>query len=259
MWRRSLLFAGLLPLAACGSLFPYESTGSCPQMGQGVCASVREVYHATEKSDHVEAAPLPPPAAATGLASGARSVAAGVSAPTAPAQPVQPPATPATAAEPASRNPDVLPVTYAGDGSLPLRTPAEVMRIWIAPWVTSDGDLMMSGYVMTELRERTWQVGGQAVGAVTDLRPVSFDRLPAAVPTQNESAPPLLPSPSPGSGIVSARASASAAPSISMSPVPTVAPSLSPPRPVVRAATGAQPGAPEGGFWQTAPGMPPVQ
>lgn len=42
---------------------------------------------------------------------------------------------------------------------LPIRTPAKVMRIWIAPWEDEDGDLIASGYVYTEIEPRRWQVG----------------------------------------------------------------------------------------------------
>ena len=32
------------------------------------------------------------------------------------------------------------------DDPTPIRTPAQVMRIWIAPWEDSEGDLMVSNY-----------------------------------------------------------------------------------------------------------------
>lgn len=39
---------------------------------------------------------------------------------------------------------------------LPLRLPAQVMRIWLAPWEDERGDLHASGYVYTEIAPRTW-------------------------------------------------------------------------------------------------------
>lgn len=44
-------------------------------------------------------------------------------------------------------------------GTIPLRTPARVLRIWIAPWEDEGGDLHMPGLVYTEVENRRWQVG----------------------------------------------------------------------------------------------------
>lgn len=44
----------------------------------------------------------------------------------------------------------------------PIRTPSQVMRIWIAPWEDADGDLMVSNYVYTELEPRRWMIGKSA-------------------------------------------------------------------------------------------------
>jgi conjugal transfer pilus assembly protein TraV len=44
-------------------------------------------------------------------------------------------------------------------GTIPLRTPARVLRIWIAPWEDDGGDLHMPGLVYTEVESRRWQVG----------------------------------------------------------------------------------------------------
>lgn len=41
----------------------------------------------------------------------------------------------------------------------PIRSPAQVMRIWVAPREDTSGDLVMSGYVFTELEPRKWVVG----------------------------------------------------------------------------------------------------
>lgn len=45
---------------------------------------------------------------------------------------------------------------------VPVRTPAEVMRIWIAPWESDDGDLMTPGYLYTEIEPRRWVMGQPA-------------------------------------------------------------------------------------------------
>ncbi len=44
-------------------------------------------------------------------------------------------------------------------GPLPIRTPAKVMKIWIAPWNDKNGDLHVPAYVYTEIEGRKWQVG----------------------------------------------------------------------------------------------------
>lgn len=42
---------------------------------------------------------------------------------------------------------------------IPIRTPAVVMRIWIAPWEDKNGDLITTGFVHTEIEPRRWVVG----------------------------------------------------------------------------------------------------
>lgn len=42
------------------------------------------------------------------------------------------------------------------DKPVPIRTPAVVMRIWIAPWVDDNDDLIAPGYVYTEIEPRKW-------------------------------------------------------------------------------------------------------
>lgn len=61
----------------------------------------------------------------------------------------------------AVRSPESAPNPKIDDPT-PLRTPAQVMRIWIAPWEDADGDLNVSGYVYTELEPRRWMIGKSA-------------------------------------------------------------------------------------------------
>ena len=49
--------------------------------------------------------------------------------------------------------------TIPVEDTLPIRTPAKVMRIWIAPWEDEEGDLIASGYIYTEIESRRWQIG----------------------------------------------------------------------------------------------------
>lgn len=39
---------------------------------------------------------------------------------------------------------------------VPIRTPAQVMRIWVAPYVDTNGDLVAPGFVYTEIEPRRW-------------------------------------------------------------------------------------------------------
>ena len=42
------------------------------------------------------------------------------------------------------------------DKPVPIRTPSQVMRIWVAPYVDVNGDLQAPGYVYTEIEPRRW-------------------------------------------------------------------------------------------------------
>ena len=45
------------------------------------------------------------------------------------------------------------------DEPIPVRTPPQVMRIWVAPYEDKEGDFVMSGYVYTEVAPRRWTLG----------------------------------------------------------------------------------------------------
>ena len=221
--RRSALMI-LLPvtLAGCGWAVPYNSTSSCPQLGDGVCASARSIYGASDHRSVVTAEDLGPPAAAATASAqvqgGASRLAAGspVASGTASVAAV-PPAGAADANETTLLGRGgALPVSFAPDGSVPLRVPSHVMRIWVAPYENSEGDLVMPGYVFTDVSPGGWQVGqtrvlsertlkpldpeppaagsgGSAPPASVPLRPLPEMRNPNAAPTvQSASAPALF-------------------------------------------------------------------
>jgi len=54
----------------------------------------------------------------------------------------------------------------------PIRTPSQVMRIWIAPWEDAEGDLNVSGYVYTELEPRRWMIGKPGSASHPTLSPL---------------------------------------------------------------------------------------
>ena len=60
----------------------------------------------------------------------------------------------------------------------PIRTPSQVMRIWIAPWEDADGDLMVSSYIYTELEPRRWMIGKAAPTASASLIPLQVEQRP---------------------------------------------------------------------------------
>jgi len=62
-------------------------------------------------------------------------------------------------------------------GAVPLRSPARVMRIWIAPWEDSRGDLHAPGYLYTEIDPRRWTLGGPVDrDRETRIRPLQIER-----------------------------------------------------------------------------------
>ena len=49
---------------------------------------------------------------------------------------------------------------------IPVRTPANVMRIWVAPYDDVDDDFIVSGYIYSEIQPRRWTLGTQsAIGS----------------------------------------------------------------------------------------------
>lgn len=58
------------------------------------------------------------------------------------------------------------------DRPIPVRTPAQVMRIWVAPWEDTNGDLITNGYIYTEIEPRRWVIGQTGAAAPTVLKPL---------------------------------------------------------------------------------------
>lgn len=127
---RAVLLAALAVLSGCAALGDNEF--ACPGMpSDPLCQSATEVYEATHATDRVTR----PAAPAEGD------------------QPVAPNPRPTAA-------PRLRRAAYpTPEGPVPIRTPARVMRIWIAPWEDGDGDLIVSGYVYTEIEPRRWLIG----------------------------------------------------------------------------------------------------
>ncbi|TDR30287.1 TraV family lipoprotein [Hydromonas duriensis] len=54
---------------------------------------------------------------------------------------------------------------------MPVRTPEQVMRVWVAPWEDKDGDLRDQSYMYLTLRESRWQIAHNLENIVDDYRP----------------------------------------------------------------------------------------
>lgn len=64
------------------------------------------------------------------------------------------------------------------DKPVPIRTPAQVMRIWVAPWEDTNGDLITTGYVYTEIEPRRWVIGKTEAKGNPVLRPLQTIQQP---------------------------------------------------------------------------------
>lgn len=64
----------------------------------------------------------------------------------------------------------------ASDKPIPIRTPAKVMRVWIAPWEDARGILHAGGYHFIEVESRRWMFGETA----TTTEPVRFFSIQSA-------------------------------------------------------------------------------
>lgn len=63
---------------------------------------------------------------------------------------------------------------------IPLRSRAKIMRIWVAPWESTNGDLNVSGMVFTELDGRRWSIGVQEDIEAPTLSPLQTRALPTS-------------------------------------------------------------------------------
>lgn len=147
--RRSLVFPLILSLGGCATLG--ESDYACKgRPGKPLCRSTTEVYEKTHDREALvkierEDDEAEIPEKRSDVQSSPRQTLA-----PAPQIPVADP--------------------------LPIRTPAKVMRIWIAPWEDKDGDLIVSGYVFTEIEPRRWQIGLTDINKTGRvLRPLATD------------------------------------------------------------------------------------
>jgi len=97
--------------------------------------------------------------------------------------------TSADAGKPPTDNQAIWPIT-PDDRRIPVRTPAVVMRVWVAPYEDKHGDLHLAGLIFTEIEQRTWQIGAPGGGAPSNL----MDPLAARTSQPSRPPSPALPS-----------------------------------------------------------------
>lgn len=139
--RFKLPLFGLLAsatLGACSSLFnpAGESTFSCPGMPQGVtCKSPAAVYRSTNGTLPITDSDLPMGEKAGSTQEVGAIVLPGIT-------------------SGSLRSPDEI-----ANSPAPVRAPAQIMRVWIAPWVDKNDNLNYPGVIYTEITPRRWVVG----------------------------------------------------------------------------------------------------
>lgn len=160
----------LLGLSGCGTVG--EKEFACPGRPPGVrCMSAKQVYAATEGTDVV--APTAPdalgddPRAAREPAQRGPKAPAGAGAST-PARQDSRPVTPAPDRDP--RRAPTSPLLPAVDKPMPIRTPAQVMRAWIAPWEDTQGRAHGGSNTFIEIETRRWLFGE----STSTIQPVRF-------------------------------------------------------------------------------------
>jgi conjugal transfer pilus assembly protein TraV len=77
------------------------------------------------------------------------------------------------------------------DNNLPIRIPPKIIRIWIAPWEDSDGDLHQAGFIFSEISDKRgrWVFGEKAV---TSSQPMLYP-LSRQNPEDGRNQPPVPP------------------------------------------------------------------
>lgn len=187
MIRRAVLAAFALGaavnLSGCAYFQVGEEDFSCSGMpGSVFCHSSRDVYEAT--NDGVVPSPVPKDGVYNEDCSDcvrAEDVNPDLEGSTVAAQGEAAPAqgTAAPARRQAKNDGDELIDNYVTpalpERPVPIRTPSQVMRIWIASYVDDNGDYVAPGYIYTEIEPRRWVLAKEYERAK-----MAFDPLAAA-------------------------------------------------------------------------------
>lgn len=57
-------------------------------------------------------------------------------------------------------------------GPMPLRSAAQILRIWTAPWESMDGALHLPTYLYAEVEERRWSIGEKRMEVAPQITPL---------------------------------------------------------------------------------------
>lgn len=164
--RMGVIAISLTTLAGCSSLTVGNSDFACPGMPDGVkCMSTMDVYAATNDGG----VPLPMRGGKEGDSSS--SDGSGMQQKDWPG-----------GIDPVRDSVSAYVAPRLPDKPVPVRTPAEVMRIWVAPWEDTNGDLNVSGYLYTEVQARRWVLGDPAPSSNPVLSPLTVRPAPKPEP-----------------------------------------------------------------------------
>jgi conjugal transfer pilus assembly protein TraV len=135
--------SAMLVMSGCSLNTADNSEFTCASKINGVCGSPMQVYKMTNGS-----LPEEPPAKPTNIENGVNSYSQTTN---------ETEAKPQSVASVLKEHKQLKPVTGS---PVPLREPARVMRIWVAPWVESKTDaLHWPSYIYVEVEARKWSMG----------------------------------------------------------------------------------------------------
>jgi len=165
-------------LSGCAALNPWEGDYACKGYPEGVtCKSAREVYNLTNYREALSGQDeackeCGEPAEVEGAWQAAPETPESVSA--------------------------VQGLGYFGP--MPLRSPARIMRIWIAPWESVEGVLHLPTYLYAEVEERRWQIGESRMEVAPPITPLEVQEAPEAAGEDRKPPAARPPSPTPFPG-----------------------------------------------------------
>lgn len=168
----AVLIAGSSILTGCTNLGfgnpDYSCSGLPEQTDQGgvKCMSARKVYEMTERPGPVDINKLQAEAEkadAKEKSSDKKKKKA---------------ATSSEQVDLTANNAHPLAASPISNDPIPIRSRAKILRIWVAPWESTNGDLNVSGLVFTELEGRRWSVGAQEDVEAPSLTPLQTRALP---------------------------------------------------------------------------------
>lgn len=75
-------------------------------------------------------------------------------------------------------------------GPMPLRSQAQIMRVWVAPWEGMDGALHMPTYFYAEVEDRRWSIGKRRMEVAPQITPLLDRTTPEPMDQRRPAKPP---------------------------------------------------------------------